>query len=96
MKADGSRLNFWHDEGNGENYDPQALGYRLIGSVDAGVDEQDRNGRPPTAPYLFEVFLIRVLKEALDANPLIHFGLRGRSVSKTLPLITFNQQPKIV
>ena len=32
MKADGSRLNFWHDEGNGENYDPQARGIRLIGS----------------------------------------------------------------
>jgi len=49
-----------HDEGNGENYDPQATRRRLIGSVVAGVDEQDRNGRAHDRPIPAWVFLIRV------------------------------------
>lgn len=40
--------------------DPQALGDRLIGSDDAGVDKLDRNGRPHNRPVPSKVFQVRV------------------------------------
>ena len=49
-KAAKALVNWRHDEGNGENYDPQIHGYRLIGAGVISVDEQEINGRQLNRP----------------------------------------------
>jgi len=69
-KADGADTLPKHDEGNVDTCDPQALGHRLLGAENAGVDELDRNGRSLNRPVPERVFQIRVCDGTLDADEL--------------------------
>ena len=65
------------------DYDPQALGNCLTGSVAAGVYELDRNGRSLNHPVLSErVFHVRVWDEALYARTQNNTSAASRSVSQ--------------